>query len=127
VTAIHQRNRLSGFLAFMVKHQYKVMFVSFVVGCIFVVFHLLLAFSWFFSRLTLLLAIYAFVPAGCVLLAHLRERFLIGWYFYWDKSNVAWTTRRAPKVEKVELIVLGVLGSLILIFLIVVVFFLAND
>jgi len=120
-----QQDPLRGLRSFAVKHQYKVLSVSFAVGCIFSVAHRLFAFSWFFSRLTLLLAIIAFVPAGCVLLAHLRERFFIGWYLYWDKSNVAWTTRRSPKVEKIELIVLGVLGSLIFALLIVVVFFLS--
>jgi hypothetical protein len=98
------------------------MFFSLVVGGTLFFVHRILAFSWFFSRLALLLAIYAFIPAGCVVFAHLRERFLIGWYFYWDKSNVAWTTRRAPRVEKVELIILGVLATMILIFLIFVVF-----
>jgi hypothetical protein len=121
-----QHDPLRGFRSFAVRHQYKVMSVSFAVGCIFIVAHRLFSFSWFFSRLTLLFAIIGFVPAGCVLLVHLRERFFIGWYLSWDKSNVVWTTRRSPKVEKIELIVLGVLGSIILVFLIIVIFFLSR-
>jgi hypothetical protein len=102
------------------------MFASIIVGCTLSLVHHLLAFSWFFSRITLLIAVVAFVPAGCVLLAHLRERFLLGWYFDWDNSNRAWTTRRSPKVEKIELILLGALSSVILIFLILVIFVLSR-
>ena len=50
----------------MIKHQYKVMFASIVMGLIWVGLYHLLAASWFFSRLSLLLAIFSFVPAGLV-------------------------------------------------------------
>jgi hypothetical protein len=79
----------------------------------------LLAASWFFSRLTLLLAIVSFVPAGLVVLAHLREA---GPFMWWDESNVVLETRRSPKTERIELVVLGVLASVVLVFVILAVF-----
>jgi hypothetical protein len=119
VTAIHQRNRPFGFQSFMVKHQYKVMCVSLVVGIVLIGIYRLLITSWFFSRLSLLLAIISFVPAGLVVLTHLRS---FGRLLWWDKSNVVLTTRRSPKVENIELVVLGVLASVILVFVIIVAF-----
>jgi hypothetical protein len=123
VTAIHQRNRPFGFRSFMVEHQYKVMCVSLAAGIVLIGVYRMLATSWFLSRLSLLLAIISFVPAGLVVLAHLRE---LGPFMWWDKSNVVLTTRRSPKVERIELVVLGVLASAIFIFLIVVVFILSR-
>jgi hypothetical protein len=123
VTAIHQRNQLSAFLDFMVKHQYKVMCASMVVGFAWIGIYRLLARSWFFSRLSLLLAIISFVPAGLVVLAHGRE---LGPFMWWDKSNVVLTTRRSPKIEKFELVVLGALGSIIFVFVVVVIFLLSR-
>lgn len=75
----------------MVKHQYKAMFASIVVGLIWVGVYHFLADSWFFSRLSLLLAIISFVPAGLVVLVHGRE---LGRFMWWDRSNVVLTTRR---------------------------------
>ena len=119
MTAIYQRNQLSGFLSFMVKHQYKVLCVSLAVGIVLIKIYRLLGTSWFISRLSLLLAIISFVPAGLVVLAHFRE---FGPFMWWDKSNVVLTTRRSPKAEKIELVVLGVLASVILVFVIIAVF-----
>jgi hypothetical protein len=90
----------------MVKHQYKLMFASIVMGLIWVGVYHLVAASWFFSRLSLLLAIISFVPAGLVVLAHGRE---LGPFMWWDRSNVALTTRRPRKVERLELTVMVVL------------------
>jgi hypothetical protein len=84
VTAIHQRNQLSAFLDFMVRHQYKVMCVSTVVGFAWIGIYRLLATPWFFSRLSLLLAIISFVPARLVVLAHGRE---LGPFMWWDKEQ----------------------------------------
>ena len=123
MTAIHERNHLSEFLSFMVKHQYKVMCVSMVVGFAWIGIYRLVVASWFFSRLSLLLAIISFVPAGLVVVAHGRE---LGPFMWWDKSNVVLTTRRSPKIERIELVVLGVLGSIIFVFVIVVIFFLSR-
>ncbi len=103
----------------MVKHQYKVMCVSLVVGIVLIGIYRLLITAWFFSRLSLLLAIISFVPAGLVVLTHLRS---FGRLLWWDKSNVVLTTRRSPKVENIELVVLGVLASVILVFVIIVAF-----
>jgi hypothetical protein len=103
----------------MIKHQYKVMCVSLAFGIVLIKLYRLLVTSWFFSRLSLLLAIISFVPAGLVALAHLRE---LGPFMWWDNSNVVLTTRGSPKAEKIELVVLGVLASVILIFVIFAVF-----
>ncbi len=103
----------------MVKHQYKVLCVSLAVGIVLIKIYRLLGTSWFISRLSLLLAIISFVPAGLVVLAHFRE---FGPFMWWDKSNVVLTTRRSPKAEKIELVVLGVLASVILVFVIIAVF-----
>ena len=73
MTTNDPQNRGLGFRPFMVKHQYKVMSVSLVVGFVWLGIYHLLATSWFFSRLSLLLAILSFVPAGLVLLVHGRE------------------------------------------------------
>jgi hypothetical protein len=118
MAAIHQPSQLSGFLSFMVKHQYKVMCVSIVVGFAWIGIYRLLVTSWFFSRLSLLLAIISFVPAGLVVLTHGRE---LGPFMWWDKSNVVLTTRRSPKIERIELLVLGVLASIVLVFVIIAV------
>lgn len=95
------------------------MCVSIIVGFAWIGIHRLLITSWFFSRLSLLLAIISFVPAGLVVLAHGRE---LGPFLWWDKSNVVLTTRRSPKIERTELFVLGVLASIVLVFIIIVVF-----
>lgn len=123
MTAIHQRNRPFDFRSFMVEHQYKVMFASLLVGVVLIGIYRLLATSWFLSRLSLLLAIISFVPAGLVVLTHLRE---LGPFMWWDKSNVVLTTRRSPKIERIELVVLGALASVILVFVILVVFVLSR-
>jgi len=107
----------------MVKHQYKVMSVSLVVGFVWVGIHHLLATSWFVSRLSLLLAIISFVPAGLVLLIHGRE---FGPFLWWDKSNVVLTTRRPRKLERVEFAVMAVLWAAIFVFVAVVVFVLSR-
>src|SRR5215472_11401127 len=104
--ANHQHTRRFEFRAFMLKYQYKVFAVSLIVGLIWVgIFHLL-APSWFFSRLSLLLAIISFVPAGLVILIHGREA---GPFLWWDTSNVVLTTRRSRKLEKVEFAVMAAL------------------
>jgi hypothetical protein len=90
-----------------------------VVGILLIRIYRLLVTSWFFSRLSLLLAIIRFAPAGLVVLAHFRA---LGGLWWWDKSDVVWTTRRSRKVEKVELVVMSVLWSLIFIFVIVLIF-----
>ena len=107
----------------MVKHQYKVMCASLVVGLIWVGIHHLLAVSWFFSRLSLLLAIICFFPASLVVLAHLRE---FGPFLWWDQSNKVLTTRRPRKLEKIEAAVVVVLWAMIFVFVVVVIFFLAR-
>lgn len=109
-----------GFRAFMVKNQYKVMCASLAVGSVFVGLFRLLTAYWFLGRLALLFAVIGFVPAGLVVLAHLKENFLGG--FWWDTSNRLWATRRSPKTEGVELIVVSVLWSLILIAVAVAIF-----
>jgi hypothetical protein len=48
-----QRAHRIGFRAFMVRHQYKVLFASIVMGLIWVSVYRFLAASWFFSRLSL--------------------------------------------------------------------------
>ena len=107
----------------MVKHQYKVMSVSLVVGFVWVGIHHLLATSWLVSRLSLLLAIISFVPAGLVLLVHGRE---FGPFLWWDKSNVVLTTRRPRKLERVEFAVMAVLWAAIFVFVAVVIFVLSR-
>ncbi len=107
----------------MVKHQYKVMSVSLVVGFMWIGIYHLLATSWFLSRLSLLLAIISFVPAGLVLLVHGRE---FGPFLWWDKSNVVLTTRRPPKLERVEFTVMAVLWAVIFVFVVVVIFVLSR-
>ena len=103
----------------MVKHQYKVMFASIVMGLIWVGAYHLLAASWFFSRLSLLLAIISFVPAGLVVLAHGRE---LGPFLWWDRSNVVFTTRRPRKLERLELTLMAILWGAIFIAVVVVIF-----
>ena len=68
------RNKRFGFRSFMLKHQYKVLFVSLAVGFAWIEIYRRLAGSWFFSRLSLLFAIISFVPAGLVFLIHGRDR-----------------------------------------------------
>lgn len=114
-----------GFRRFMVLHQYKVLPASVALGSLLAFVYRWLSLPWFLSRLILLLTIIAFVPAGLVLLAHLRE-FWIGRGFWWDKSDVVWTTYRSRRVEKVEIIVMSVLWSLIFLFVIVVIFILSR-
>ncbi len=123
MTAIYQRSQPLGFRAFMVKHQYKVMLVSLVVGFAWIGIYQLLASSWFFSRLSLLLAIISFAPAGLVLLVHGRS---FGRFFWWDKSNVVLTTRRPPRLEKVEFTVMAVLWAVIFVFVVIVIFVLSR-
>ena len=103
----------------MVRHQYKVMFASIVMGLIWVSVYRFLAASWFFSRLSLLLALISFVPAALVCLVHGRE---FGTFFWWDRSNVVLTTRRPRKVEKVELSVMAILWGAIFLVGIAVIF-----
>ena len=103
----------------MVKHQYKVMLVSLAVGFMWVGIHHLVAASWFFSGLSLLLAVVSFVPAGLVVLVHGRE---FGPFFWWDRSNVVLTTRRPRRLEKVEFAVMVVLWAAIFVFVVVVIF-----
>jgi hypothetical protein len=123
VTAIHPQNQRSGFRAFMVKHQYKVMLASLVVGIMWVGIYHLLATSWFFSRLSLLLAIISLVPAGLVVLVHGRE---FGPFLWWDRSNAVLTTRRPRKLEKAEFIVMAVFWAAIFVFVVVVIFVLSR-
>jgi hypothetical protein len=123
MTATHQRNRGFAFRSFMVEHQYKVMLASLLVGFVWVgIYHFLVS-SWFLSRLSVLMAIISFVPAGLVLLVHLREFWPFMW---WDESNVVLTTRRPPKLEKVELIVMTALWVVIFGFVVVVIFVLSR-
>lgn len=104
----------------MIEHQYKVLFVSMIVGMIWVGVYYLFENSWFFSRLTLLFAIISFVPASLVVLIHGREA---GPFLWWDRSNRVLTTRRSPRVEKIELIVMTVLWTAIFLLVVFVVFF----
>lgn len=119
MTEVHQQNGRFDFRAFMLKHQYKVMFVSVVSGFTWVGIHHLLVGSWFFSRLSLLLAIISFVPAGLVVLIHGRE---FGPFLWWDRSNVVLTTRRPRRLEKAEFVVMAVLWAAILVFVVAVIF-----
>jgi hypothetical protein len=84
MTRPYQRGQQLSFRAFMIKHQYKVMFASIVMGLIWVGIYHLLAASWFFSRLSLLLAIISFAPAGLVLLVHGRD---LGTFLWWEQCR----------------------------------------
>jgi hypothetical protein len=123
MTASHDRGRGGGFRAFMLKHQYKVMLVSLVIGFIWIGIRHWLAMSWFNSRLCLLFALISFIPAGLVVLVHLREA---GPFLWWDRSNVVLTTRRSRKREKIELVVMAALWSAIFVFVIFVIFVLSR-
>jgi len=123
MTTIHQQNQRFDLRAFMVKHQYKVMFVSVCVGHTCLGIDHLLSASWFFSRLSLLIAIICFVPAGIVLLIHGRA---FGTFWWWDRSNRVLTTRRSRKREKTEMILMASLWSIIFVFVVVVIFFLSR-
>jgi hypothetical protein len=97
----------------------KVLPVSVVVGLVWIAIYRLLVTSWFFSRLSLLLAIMSFVPAALVFLIHGRE---LGPFLWWDKSNVVLTTRQRPKVEKFELVIMTALWAIIFVFVVVAIF-----
>ena len=103
----------------MLKHQYKVLPTSLLAGFMWVGAYQLLATSWFFSRLSIFLAIISFVPAALVFLVHGRE---LGPFLWWDRSNVVLTTRRPRKLERAELIVMAVLWTVIFAFVVVVIF-----
>jgi hypothetical protein len=122
MTKIHQNERFD-LRAFMVKHQYKVMFLSICAGLTCLGIYHLLSASWFFSRLSLLIAIICFVPAGIVFLIHGRA---FGRFFWWDSSNGVLTTRRSRKLEKAEIILMAALWSIIFAFVVVVIFFLTR-
>jgi hypothetical protein len=94
MATIHQR---FGFRTFVVRHPYQVLSISLAVGFMWVGIYRLFATSWFFARLSLLLAMMSFVPSGLVLLVHMREAGPLMW---WDNSNVVLTTRRSCKLEK---------------------------
>jgi hypothetical protein len=119
MTEPYERPHRLRFRAFMVKHQYKVMFASVATGLIWVGVYHLLAASWFFSRLSLLLAIISFVPAGLVVLVHGRE---LGPFMWWDRSNTVLTTRRPRKLERLELTVMAVLWGAIFVAVVVAIF-----
>jgi hypothetical protein len=121
--AITQQNKPFSFRVFMLKHQYKVMSVSVCVGFTWVGIYHLAAKSWFFSRLSLLIAIICFCPAGIVVLIHMRE---FGHFWWWDRSNKVLTTRRSRKLEKAELILMAILWSIIFVFVVAVIFFLSR-
>lgn len=123
MTEVGQQNERFDLRAFMLKHQYKVMLVSVVAGFMWVGIRHLLVGSWFFSRLCLLLAIISFVPAGLVVLIHGRE---LGPFLWWDRSNVVLTTRRPRKLEKAEFAVMVALWTVIFVFVVVVIFVLAQ-
>jgi hypothetical protein len=118
MTAVQPQNQRFGFRTFMLKHQYKVMFVSLVVGFLWVGIHHVLAASWFFSRLSSLLAIIGFVPAGLVVLIHGRA---FGHFLWRGTSDVVLTTRRPRKLEGVEFVVMAVLWAAIFLFVVVVI------
>jgi hypothetical protein len=103
----------------MLKHQYKILFVSLAVGFAWIEIYRWLAGSWFFSRLSLLFAIISFVPAGLVFLIHAREA---GPFLWWSGSNVVLTTRRSPDMERFEIRVLTILWAVIFVAVVVVVF-----
>jgi hypothetical protein len=119
MTANHEQDQGVGFRAFMLKHQYKVMLVSLVIGLMWLGIRYLVAASWFYSRLCLLFALISFVPAGLVVLVHGRE---LGIFLWWDRSNVVLTMRRSSKREKVELVVMAALWSVIFAFVVFVIF-----
>jgi len=123
MTEIQPQNQRFEFRTFMVKHQYKVMLVSLVIGIMWIGIYHLLATSWFFSRLSLLLAVISFVPAGLVVLVHGRE---FGPFLWWDRSNAVLTTRRPRKLEKAEFTVMAVLWAVIFLFVVVVIFVLSR-
>ena len=108
---------------FMVEHQYKVLFISLLVGSVWVGIYRLLVASWFLARLSLLMAIVSFVPTGLVALVHLRE---VGPFLWWDKSNVVLTTRRPTRLEKIELVVMASLWAVIFGFVILTIFVLSR-
>jgi hypothetical protein len=118
MTELRTSHRL-GFRALMIKHQYKVMAASIVLGLMWVEAYRLLAASWFLSRVSLLLAIISFVPAGLVFLIHGRE---FGTFLWWDRSNVVLTTRRPRKLEKAEFKLMIVLWSVIFVVVVIVIF-----
>jgi len=118
-----EQKRRFAFRPFMVEHQYKMLIVSLLVGLVWIGIYRLLASSWFFSRVSLLMAIVFLVPAGLVLLVHLREA---GTFIWWDKSNVVLTTRRSPKIERVELIVMAALWTIIFGFIVGTIFVLSR-
>jgi hypothetical protein len=105
--------------AFMVKHQYTAMLLSLVVGFIWIGVYRLLAQSWFLSRLSILLAVISFVPAGLVFLAHFRE---LGPFWWRDNSNVVLTTRRSPRLERAEITLMAVLWAIIFVFVVIAIF-----
>jgi hypothetical protein len=104
----------------MLKYQYWAMLASLLTGFVWICIYHLVAASWFFSRLSILLAIISFIPAAIVTLVHGRE---LGPFLWWDKSNVVLTTRRSPKLEKVELIVMAAFWTVIFGFVVVIIFF----
>src|ERR1017187_6266996 len=106
MTTIPQKDRRSNFRTFMAKHQYKVLAASVCVWLAWVGIYRLVSKSWFFSRLSLLIAIICFVPAGVVLVIHGRE---FGPFLWWDTSNEVLTTRRSRKLEKAEFILMTIL------------------
>jgi len=103
----------------MLRHQYKVLFVSLAIGFVWIQIYHLLNGSWFLSRLSLLLAIISFAPAGLVFLIHGREA---GPLIWWSRSNVVLTTRRSPRVERFEIKLMAVLWAIIFIAVVVVIF-----
>ncbi len=83
MTELRTSHRL-GFRAFMIRPQYKVMAASIVLGLMWVEAYRLFAGFWVLSRLSLLLAIISFVPAGLVILIHGRE---FGPFLWWIKAT----------------------------------------
>jgi len=115
------------FRRFMARNQYTILPASVALGLLLALVYRLLSLPWFLSRLLLLFTIITFVPAGLVVLAHVRERFgPLGWYLAWEDSDAAWTTRRSRPVERIEIIVMSVLWSLIFLFVIAVLFVLSR-
>jgi len=112
------KKRLS-FRSFLLKHQYKVLFVSLAVGFVWIEIYRLLAGSWFWSGLSLLFAILSFFPAGLIFLIHGRE---LGPFLWWSTSNEVLTTRRSPGVERFEIKTMAVLWAIIFIAVMVVIF-----
>ena len=108
---VHSQDRLSVFLSYLIKHQYKMLCVSLLVGFLFIKLHYILIAFWFLSQLSVFFAVVAFLPALLVLLAHGRE---FGPFLWWDTSNIVLTTRRSRRVEKTELQLLAVLLAIVL-------------